>query len=217
MPQVKSLLKGLTPPYAWSAAKFALRSFGAKEGVDPERLFDGDDALFKDAIQTALVYGEYGVGASTIWVARNYDIPMISVDSSSEWLDLVRKKIPQNKWTAKHVDVGPLADWGTPQTHSLRANYKYYPRALWQSKVDPDLVLVDGRFRVACFLTCLLEAKPGTKIIFDDYVDRPNYHLVEEFCQPCRRSVRQVLFVVPEVLDFGQIEKTRDEFIMVTE
>ena len=33
-----------------------------------------------------------------------------------------------------------------------------------------DCVLVDGRFRVCCFLTSLKNAEQGTRIIFDDYV-----------------------------------------------
>jgi hypothetical protein len=39
--------------------------------------------------------------------------------------------------------------------------------------VKPDLVLIDGRFRLACFLHPLLAAAPGTPILFDDYTNRP--------------------------------------------
>jgi len=44
-------------------------------------------------------------------------------------------------------------------------------------------VSVDGRFRVASFLFSLLSARTGTTILFDDYMDRPNYFVVEEFCK----------------------------------
>lgn len=220
MPSPKSFLKGSTPPFLWSAAKSLARAVGLikdEKPEDPDALFDGDDVLFKEAIGTAQVYGEYGVGASTIWVARHSNIPMISVDSSNEWLTQVRQEIPESNWIMKHVDLGPLANWGFPKTHSRRENYRCYPTALWQSERVPDLVLVDGRFRVTCFLTCLLEARPGTKIIFDDYMNRPKYHLVEEFCEASKTSVRQALFVVPETLDRPNIEKTRDDFAMVTD
>ena len=66
-------------------------------------------------------------------------------------------------------------------------------------------------------MTCLLNAQPGTRIIFDDYVPRPRYHLVEEFCEACQKSDRQALFIVPEVFDRAQVEKVRDDFAMVTE
>jgi hypothetical protein len=44
-------------------------------------------------------------------------------------------------------------------------------------------VLVDGRFRVACVLESLLSLSPlsETKILLDDYVDRPEYAVVEEY------------------------------------
>lgn len=42
--------------------------------------------------------------------------------------------------------------------------------------------MIDGRFRVACFLYSLLCAETGTVILFDDYSLRFRYHLVEDFC-----------------------------------
>jgi len=45
------------------------------------------------------------------------------------------------------------------------------------------LVLVDGRFRVACVLESLLSLSPlsETQILLDDYVGRPEYAVVEEY------------------------------------
>jgi hypothetical protein len=46
----------------------------------------------------------------------------------------------------------------------------------------PDLVLIDGRFRVCCALTTLLKLKDRKfKLLFDDYMDRPHYNSVERF------------------------------------
>ena len=63
-----------------------------------------------------------------------------------------------------------------------------YPMVPWDLArargLAPDLVLVDGRFRAACFLASLLFARPGAVILFDDYVDRPFYHTVEAFGTP---------------------------------
>ena len=51
------------------------------------------------------------------------------------------------------------------------------------SNIVPDTVFIDGRFRVASFLYTLVAARAGTTILFDDYVKRPEYHVVEEFCR----------------------------------
>ena len=47
----------------------------------------------------------------------------------------------------------------------------------------PDLIMVDGRFRVACALTCLkyMMESPDTVLLVDDYRNRPNFQVIEEF------------------------------------
>ena len=79
----------------------------------------------------------------------------------------------------------------------------------------PELVLIDGRFRVACFLFSLINGSPGTKIIFDDYVNRPHYHVVEEFIKPIETCGIQALFIIPKNLDYNNIEKTIEQFVHV--
>ena len=81
--------------------------------------------------------------------------------------------------------------------------------------VKPDLVLIDGRFRVACFLHSLLAADAGTPLLFDDYTNRPHYHLVEEFCPIAQSEGRQALFRVPEELDREVIGRELEGFLMV--
>jgi hypothetical protein len=58
----------------------------------------------------------------------------------------------------------------------------------------PDTVLIDGRFRVASFLFSLLSARIGTTILFDDYVDRPVYFVVEQSCPLTSLCERMGLF-----------------------
>jgi protein O-GlcNAc transferase len=38
--------------------------------------------------------------------------------------------------------------------------------------VSPDVVLIDGCFRVACFLACWANIQRPTTVIFDDYTER---------------------------------------------
>ena len=82
---------------------------------------------------------------------------------------------------------------------------------------SPDVVLIDGRFRVACFLTCLLMTSPGTKIVFDDYTENQRYHLASEIVTPSRVGERQALFVRPESLDEIAVRDMRDRFTYVME
>jgi len=96
-----------------------------------------------------------------------------------------------------------------------RSRFCSYVASPWRHQVKPDLVLIDGRFRVACFLHSLLNAEPGTRIIFDDYNNRPHYHLVEEFCPTEEREGRQALFLVPDQLDRSAIVAEEERFLYV--
>jgi hypothetical protein len=87
-------------------------------------------------------------------------------------------------FTIGHVDIGEVKDWGYPASYEKRENFQAYTDFLWVHDDKPDMVLVDGRFRVCCFLTTLLNANPGTVIIFDDYTNRQIYHVVEEIVRP---------------------------------
>jgi hypothetical protein len=75
-------------------------------------------------------------------------------------------------------------------------NFYLYFEGIWTGQVTPDVVLIDGRFRVSCFLTSILRAQPGTAIIFDDYVSREFYHVVERLISPSYHDGRQAIFKV---------------------
>lgn len=182
----------------------------------PASLFDGDDALFLERAGRSRVYGEYGCGASTIWMATHSSALIQSVDTSADWIAQVRRCTAGAARPPRltHVDLGPLGDWGRPLGYAARRLIPSYLEAPWQGEA-PDLVLIDGRFRVACFLHGLLEAAPGTGLLFDDYADRPHYHLVEEFCPPLERCGRQALFEVPASLPRERIVAERDRFLYV--
>ena len=79
-----------------------------------------------------------------------------------------------------------------------KKNFLEYANWFWNFDLKPDLVLIDGRFRVLCFLTSIKFAPIGTKIIFDDYTFRPFYHVVEEFLKISDTCGRQALFEVDE-------------------
>ena len=156
----------------------------------------------------ATIYGEYGCGASTNWVYKNTNSYILSVDSSDIWINRVRKSCGDaNRIKLHYANVGPVADWGTPKNYNNSSNFIDYTDWLWNQTLLPNLILIDGRFRVCCFLTSLLHAKEGTLIFFDDYTNRPTYHIVERFIKPIKTCGRQALFSVPpkDKLDIDDI------------
>ena len=162
-------------------------------------LFAGYSRLFKNNLTSQTIYGEYGCGYSTTYVLENFDIPVYSVDSSKQWVNTIKINNVNNKnLNINHVDIGNVTEnsWGRPDDYSKRDNFLNYANEIWRHKLKPNFVLIDGRLRVLCFLISLKQCNSGTKIIFDDYVDRKYYHVVEELIKPTTNDGRQCLFEV---------------------
>lgn len=165
-----------------------------------------------------MVYGEYGCGASTLWVAKNTTCRIVSVDTSAEWVMNVTGNLQhRTNLSIKYVDVGPVKKWGRPESYEKAENFVQYTEYPWEHVDVPDVVLIDGRFRVCCFLTTLAHAREATVIIFDDYVRRLHYHYVERFLKPADVNARQAKFIVPQKqkLDMTEILTSIDKFRFV--
>ena len=162
-------------------------------------LFDGDDSLFKNLILDVKTYFEYGCGKSTEYMYKNSNASIFSVDTSKEWASKtlnLSKNSNYNRLNVKWIDVGVVADWGYPISFEKKQNFVKYANWFWEFGLKPDLVVIDGRFRILCFLTSIKFASIGTQIIFDDYTNRPFYHVAEDFLKIKDTCGRQALFEV---------------------
>lgn len=84
------------------------------------------------------------------------------------------------------VDIGRVGRLGIPRDTSGWHNYYRYSYGIWQHPnfVQPDLVLISGRFRVACFLACAHMTEKPITVLFSNYEEREQYHVVEEIARP---------------------------------
>ena len=182
----------------------------------PSVLFSRNDALFKKVLKNVKIYGEYGCGKSTVWVLQNTNAQVFSVDTSTYWINEVSKNNIENnaRLMIKHVDLGDVGDYGYPIDYSKGDIFNLYTDFLWNQDEKPSVVLIDGRFRVCCFLTSLKFADKGTHIIFDDYMHRPEYHIVEKYVERVEHCGRQCLFIVPspQDIDLDMLEKDINNF-----
>ena len=175
-------------------------------------LFDGDDFLFKKSLEGIKIYGEYGCGLSSKWMLKNTNCKVISVDSSKEWVEKTKTENKKylSKLTINHIDLGKVRRWGFPLSYVKSNNFQDYTDYIWKQSESPTFVLVDGRFRVCCFLTSLKFAEAGTKIIFDDYVNSPHYHFIEKYVSRINECGRQCLFIVPAKNEIDMISLNKD-------
>lgn len=170
-------------------------------------------ALLGERLKESVVYLEYGMGGSTVMAADLCVKEIHSVESDMAFLNAVKKRVAEchskSKTYAYHIDIGPTKEWGFPLDNTFANCWPKYCIAAWDALLAqgrlPDLILIDGRFRVACFLASLLFSKLGAVILFDDYVDRPHYHVVEKHLQPSAREGRMAEFIVNSSFSHSQV------------
>ena len=167
---------------------------------------------FKKEVRKVDVYGEYGCGDSTKWVLNNTSARVIAVDTSSDYVNAVKMDNKKNnsRLQIHHSDLGLVSHWGRPLSYEKKDNFSEYTNFIWNQIEKPDFVLIDGRFRVCCFLTSLKFGKEGTKILFDDYIDRPYYHIVEKYIPRFEEYGRQCMFIIPSRSKIDMNELDRD-------
>lgn len=182
-----------------------------RRGNNKGTLFRGDDELFKQVLSHTRVYGEYGCGQSTSWVASNTNAQVLSVDTSKIWVDkvLLSGLASKEQLNIVHIDLGAVAEWGYPIDYRCSDRFYEYTDWIWMQNKKPNTVLIDGRFRVCCFLTSLKYAEEGTNLLFDDYKNRPHYHVVEKYIDRADECGHQSLFVVPSAdkIDYQALER----------
>ena len=102
-------------------------------------------------------------------VASRNTKQMFTVESDAAFLRAVRKRLksipePHSQVTLIFVNIGLTEEWGIPvfkrPTRRRVARWRHYVAAPWEKLrtlgIEPDTILVDGRFRVACVLQSLL-------------------------------------------------------------
>lgn len=127
---------------------------------------------------TARVF-EYGSGASTVWLARR-SAEVISVEHDADFAAVLRSVLAESDLpgAVRLIEVSPVENTTTVVPSQRRGergrDYADYVASIDQTDGEFDLVVVDGRARVACMEAAVRRLAPGGLIIFDDS-QRPRY------------------------------------------
>lgn len=137
-------------------------------------------SVLTERLTKAMTYLEYGSGGSTV-LAASVGVPTIfSVESSPTWFAEISDQLHLLSSRSKStsllmlVSLGLVGSWGYPDDCTHIAAWPQYVSHIWEClhiSVRPDLIFIDGRFRIACFLYSLLQSAPDTTILFDDWTD----------------------------------------------
>ena len=178
-------------------------------------------ALLREEYTRAEVILEYGSGGSTVVAAEMAGKTIFSVESDLEWTKMMRAWFAQNPPKSEvdviWSDIGPTKEWGHPVNQAQWKRFAEYPLKVWELAEfrHPDVVLVDGRFRVGCVLATMYRIARPVVVLFDDYAERKQYHKIEEFAGTPKMAGRMARFeVAPQAVP---AERLLDIFRMMTQ
>jgi hypothetical protein len=188
-------------------------SWGEEHVMSTRPHMDSDGLIFfQDQLSRSSCYLEFGCGGSTVYACNDAKVKtVISVDTDPKWIEKIRSETSSSDVDLymDHIDLGKVGNWGTPKTADRYRDFWKYSSSPWRKAAElhvvPDTVLIDGRFRIACFLFSLLTARAGTTIIFDDYCERPHYFVVENFCSLDRKVGRAGVFCVSKQFNVSEL------------
>lgn len=158
--------------------------------VCPQKPWMTDEELecFRKWIPKGKAALEFGMGGSTRFFFENGIARLDSVESDPAWVKamvhdpflafFIRKK----RLFLHYADIGPVREHGIPRTAPHPAWLAYH-QSIWQS-IDTNilkLILIDGRFRLACACQALLRCPQHPPLLIHDFSCRPEYHAILEF------------------------------------
>jgi predicted O-methyltransferase YrrM len=158
-------------------------------------LSNNDLVMFYKYLNKAKIYFEYGSGGSTYQANIRDNIKKIyTVESDKDWLNKLKENIKKNNITYffNEMDSRPntFGRCGENATNEQKINYSNQIMKLSKKeKGSIDLVLIDGRFRVACCLKCYNIIRDKCLIAFDDFLNREYYHVVLDYFDIVEKTV----------------------------
>lgn len=192
----------------------------------PFMMSDNEKAIFDESIKESRHYLEFGLGGSTIRAIQKSKAMIYAVESSPEWINYMRKYVFLRFFENRRlhifpVNIGPLRDWGYPESEDFRKSFERYSSSIFQS-IDSkliDLALVDGRFRVACTLRIVLACSENSrmKILIHDFWNRPEYHIVLKYLDTVMRVDTIALFSIKKNVDLKSVKSDYESYKFIPE
>ena len=93
-----------------------------------------------------------------------------------------------------------------------KENWENYPKSIFKHTENFDLILVDGRFRVACALCSIYKMNDDSILLFDDYTPRKQYHVIEPFFEKIETVDSMTVFKKKSNIDLSELEKLIEEY-----
>lgn len=145
---------------------------------------DNQIQYFKNVINSCNNYMEFGSGGSTIYASENIGDVGMSFESDYGWYNNVKNKINNDKYQIKYIDIESKQNtFGYPGKNCNINKQKLYSTMFKEyiNEINPDVVFIDGRYRVSCALQIHNYITDECRVLFDDFLNRKYYHIVLDY------------------------------------
>ncbi|MEI7125036.1 tetratricopeptide repeat protein [Pectobacterium versatile] len=183
---------------------------------DMPRMSEKETQLFESYVKKATCYFEFGSGGSTKLAARN-NVEVFGVESDKIWVETLKAEVgPLCK--VEYVDIGPTKAWGYPVDNTHHDKFPHYSEAIFKHDRTFNLILVDGRFRVACTLNAIkhiLEKKKNIAdavIFIHDFWNRPDYHIVLAFLEKLKIAESAGSFKIKNDINISSLNEVLEKY-----
>lgn len=191
---------------------------GAGRLLEPH-LHEGEHDLLRSEIARASSYLEFGCGGSTLLAVQSGARRIVSADSDAAWILQINEAIgPDHRDGIEliHCDIGRTRDWGHPVDREGIERWPRYVTEPWSRFLAkgelPDLVYIDGRFRVACALfsfICLARRRRlfsrAPRVMIHDFSNRPEYEVVNAYASQVANAKTLVVMQVRRDANLGRM------------
>jgi hypothetical protein len=178
-------------------------------------LKDNDKTMFYKYLNKANIYFEYGSGGSTYQALIRENIKQIySIESDYIWYAKLKELLKESKkinYIYNEMDVQPNTFGHPGKNSTIEQKIQYSDQII---KVDEDekkkidLILIDGRFRVACCMKCFDVINNDCYIAFDDFLDRSYYHVILEYYDIIEKTDDNRMVILKKKQNITSIDKS---------
>lgn len=180
-----------------------------------------EKVIFDEAIKESRHYLEFGLGGSSLRALQKSKAKIYTVESSPDWINHMRQYFIVRYFENKRlyiflVNIGPTQHWGYPESYNDQNLFEAYSSSIFESidRKSIDLVLVDGRFRVACTLKIILSCHENNnlRILIHDFWNREQYHIVLKYLDTVNKADTLGVFTIKNNVDIKSVEEDYEAF-----
>lgn len=177
---------------------------------------DREFSLFEKYTRKGNHVLEYGAGGSTFYFIKRYK-KITTIENNEPYYQYMKTlgTVKRNKrLNLQYIDTGKSLSWGRPADTEKKENWPLYYRKAWTDLhlPLPDVIFIDGRFRVMCALEAINYINSDTVVIIHDFSSREYYFDLLNYFELVDQMDALAILRKKPIIDLIRLEESRQLF-----